>query len=66
MGFEKKVLDVVSKVTADQAYFFNGTLFVKTTDSKVACDVFNSIRENITAALAFQKVGTETCYDFLA
>ena len=28
MGFEKKVLNVVSEVTDTPAYFYNGTLFL--------------------------------------
>jgi hypothetical protein len=62
---ESKVLEVVKSVTETNAYFFNGTLFLETIDSKVATDVFFSISEKITAALAFGKVGNETSYDFL-
>jgi len=65
MSFEKRVLDVVKSVTDTNAYFFNGTLFLETTDSKVAVDVFNALWEKVTAALAFCKAGEETAYDFI-
>ncbi len=62
---EAKVLKVVKSVTDTNAYFFNGTLFLETVDSDIAVRVFNAIWENITAAVAFGKVGNETSYDFL-
>jgi hypothetical protein len=62
---EAKVLKVVKSVTDTNAYFFNGTLFLETVDSNIAVDVFNAIWKNITAAVAFGKVGNETSYDFL-
>ena len=62
---ESKVLEVVKSVTNEEAYFFEGTLFVKTVDSRVAINLFNALREKVTAALAIQKVGSETAYDFL-
>lgn len=65
MGFEKVVLNVVESVTDTPAYFYNGTLFLETIDSKVAVDVFNALCERVTAALSFGKVGAETSYDFL-
>ena len=65
MGFEKRVLNVVSEVTDTPAYFYNGTLFLETTNSKVATDVFFKLCDVVTAALAFGKCGDETSYDFL-
>ena len=65
MSFEKRVLSVVSEVTSVPAHFFNGTLFLETTDSKIATDVFFTLTEKVTAALAFGKCGSETSYDFL-
>ena len=62
---EAKVLGIVKAVTSTPAYFFNGTLFLETHDSKIAVDVFNEICENVTSALAFGKCGNETSYDFL-
>jgi hypothetical protein len=62
---EAKVLKVVKSVTDTNAYFYNGTLFLETVDSNIAVRVFNAIWENITAAVAFGKVGKETSYDFL-
>lgn len=63
--FENKVLEVVKSVTETPAYFFNGTLFLETTDSAIAVDVFNALWERVTAALSFGKCGSETSYDFL-
>ncbi len=65
MSFEAKVLAVVKNITDTSAYFFNGTLFLETHDSKIAVDVYNEIYENVTAALSFGKCGDETSYDFL-
>jgi hypothetical protein len=62
---EAVVLEVVGKITPAKAYFFEGTLFVETTDSEIAVKVFNALRKEITKALAFGKVGNETSYDFL-
>ena len=63
---ESKVLEVVKSVTDTQASFFEGTLFLETQDSKIAVEVFNAIREQVTAALMFGKTGqTETFYDFI-
>lgn len=62
---ESQVLNVVKSVTDTPAYFFNGTLFLETVDSKIATDVFFTICEKVTAALSFGKVGNETSYDFL-
>ncbi len=63
---EAKALEVVKSVTATPAYFFNGTLFLESQDSKIAVDVFNALYEQITAALAFGKYGqSQTSYDFL-
>jgi hypothetical protein len=66
MGFEKKVLAVVESVTDVRAYFFQGTLFLETEDSKVATDVFFALCDKVTAAIAYGKAGqSETSYDFL-
>ena len=63
---EQKVLEVVKSVTNTGAYFFNGTLFLETEDSKIAVDVFNALWEQVTAAITFGKCGqSETSYDFL-
>jgi hypothetical protein len=62
---EVKALEVVESITATPAYFFNGTLFLETLDSKIATDVFFALCDKVTAALAFGKCGTETSYDFL-
>ncbi len=62
---EAKVLEVVKSVTDTVAYFFNGTLFLETHDSKIAVDVFNAIWDQITPCVSFGKCGDETSYDFM-
>jgi hypothetical protein len=67
MAFEKTVLNVVKSVTTVPAYFYEGTLFLETQDSRVATQVFNALREKVTAAIAYGKVGVyDTSYDFIA
>lgn len=67
MGFEKKVLAVVEQVTDVRAYFFEGTMFLETEDSKIATEVFFKLCEDVTPAISFGKCGqSETSYDFLA
>lgn len=66
MGFEKRVLNVVSEVTDTRAYFVNGTMFLETEDSTIATDVFFKLCDEVTPAIAFGKCGqSETSYDFL-
>lgn len=66
MGLEKKVLAVVESVTDVRAYFFNGTMFLETEDSKIATDVFFALCDQVTPAISFGKCGqSETSYDFV-
>ena len=66
MGLEKKVLAVVESVTDVRAYFFNGTMFLETEDSKIATDVFFALCDQVTPAISFGLAGqSETSYDFL-
>lgn len=66
MGFEKKVLAVVEETTDVRAYFFQGTMFLETEDSKTATDVFFALCDKVTSAISFGKCGqSETSYDFL-
>jgi hypothetical protein len=62
---EAKVLEVVKSVTNTDAYFFNGTLFLNTGDSKTAVEVFSAIYNGVTPAITFCKSGNETVYDFI-
>ncbi len=63
---EAKVLEVVKSVTNVRAYFFNGTMFLETEDSKIATDVFFKLCDDVTPAISFGKAGqSETSYDFL-
>ena len=43
MGFEKKILDVISPAleTGDHAEFYNGTLFLEGVSDKTGKDVYN-------------------------
>lgn len=66
MNFEAVVLAAVKSVTDIRAYFFNGTLFLETEDSKVATDVFFALCDKVTPAISFGMCGqSETYYDFL-
>jgi hypothetical protein len=65
-NFEASVLAVVKTITNVRAYFFNGTMFLETEDSKTATDVFFALTEQVTPAISFGKCGqSETSYDFL-
>jgi hypothetical protein len=64
---EARVLEVVKSVTNVRAYFFNGTMFLETEDSKTATDVFFALCDQVTSAIAFGKAGqSKTSYDFIA
>lgn len=64
--FESNVLNVVKSVTSVRAYFFNGTMFLETEDSKIATDVFFTLCDVVTPAISFGNCGqSETSYDFL-
>jgi hypothetical protein len=66
LNFEDRVLAVVKSVTSVRAYFFNGTMFLETEDSKIATDVFFKLCDDVTPAIVFGKAGqSETSYDFL-
>jgi len=66
MAFESRVLSVVDKVTDVRAYFFQGTMFLETEDSKVAVTVFNALRQDLGCGIVFGKCGqSETSYDFV-
>jgi hypothetical protein len=66
MTFEARVLSVVKSVTDVRAYFFQGTMFLETENSKVATDVFFALTEQVTPAISYGLCGqSETSYDFL-
>ena len=66
MDFESRVLAVVKSVTTVRAYFFQGTMFLETEDSKIATDVFFALTEQVTPAISYGLCGqSETSYDFL-
>ena len=64
---ETKVLEVVKSVTGRgvNSYFFEGTLFVDTIDSKLATEVFCAITNTVTPLVSFGLCGDETSYDFI-
>lgn len=63
---ESKALAVVKEVTSTPAYFFNGTMFLETADSKIATDVFFALCDKVTSAISFGLCGqSETSYDFV-
>lgn len=63
---ETLVLSVVKSITNVRGYFFNGTFFLETEDSKIATDVFFALCDQVTPAISFGKCGqSETSYDFL-
>lgn len=67
MNFEDRILATVASVTSKRAYFFNGTMFLETEDSKIATDVYNALSvNNQTVGIIFGKCGqSETSYDFV-
>lgn len=67
MNFEERCLAIVSSVTGKRAYFFNGTMFLETEDSKIATEVYNALSvNNQTVGIIFGKCGqSETSYDFV-
>jgi hypothetical protein len=67
MNFEQRVLQLVSYVTTVRAYFFNGTMFLETEDSKIATAVYNKLDANLKGScIIFGKAGqSETSYDFV-
>lgn len=67
MNFEERVLAVVENVTSKRAYFFNGTMFLETEDSKIATRVYNALRVNFQAVgIIYGLCGqSETSYDFV-
>jgi hypothetical protein len=63
---EAKVLEVVKTVTDTHAYFFQGTMFLTTEDSKIAVKVFQTLCDEVTPGIVFGKTGDdETFYDFV-
>lgn len=66
LDFEDRVIAVVKSITTTHAYFFNGTMFLETEDSKIATDVFFALCDQVTSAISFGRCGqSETSYDFM-
>jgi hypothetical protein len=66
MAFESRVLSVVAEVTDTRAYFFQGTMFLETEDSKIAVKVLKALEDNLTCGVMFGLAGqSETYFDFV-
>lgn len=70
MNFEQRVLAIVKSITDVRAYFFQGTMFLETEDSKIATDVYNALYNdelvNCQSGIIFGLCGqSETSYDFV-
>ena len=67
MAFEKIVLDKVARVLKQdrQAYFENGTLFLRTPEQD-ARRVFSMLCRDYDWKVRVSKIGDEFAYDFVA
>lgn len=66
MSFEDRCLAITADVTSVPAYFFQGTMFLQTTDSEIATRVYNALfYNNQSCGVIFGKCGDETSYDFI-
>ena len=66
MNFEDRCIAIVKSVTEKRAYFFQGTMFLETTDSKIATAVYNALYiNNQTCGIEYGKCDSETFYDFI-
>lgn len=67
MNFEDRCIAITKSVTDKHAYFFQGTMFLATEDSKIATEVYNALAiNNQTVGIVFGKAGeSETFYDFV-
>lgn len=67
MNFEERTLAIVKSVTNKRAYFFQGTMFLETEDSKIATEVYNALSiNNQSIGIIYGKCGqSETSYDFV-
>lgn len=67
MNFEERCLAITASVTSKRAYFFQGTMFLETEDSKIATEVYNALAvNNQSCGIEYGKCGqSETSYDFI-
>jgi hypothetical protein len=67
MNFEERCIAITKSVTDKRAYFFQGTMFLETEDSKIATEVYNALAiNNQFIGIAYGKCGqSETSYDFV-
>jgi hypothetical protein len=64
MGFEKKVLDVVSKIVDGAAEFTNGTLFVECSIPE-AVRIETALLKEVRCGIILSRVGDESSFDFV-
>ena len=71
MGLEKVVINKIEEVNAelaDNAYFSNGTLFIKNSGYYNAVDIYrvmNAIKSVVTCELDLNLSGSEYAIDFI-
>lgn len=67
MDFETRCLEIVKSITTRRAYFFQGTMFLETEDSKIATQVYNALSvNNQSMGICYGLAGqSETFYDFI-
>lgn len=67
MTFEQRQLAITKSVTDASAYFFKGTMFLKTEDSEIATKVYEALCvNNQSMGIIFGLCGqSETSYDFV-
>ena len=63
--FENKILRAVAEVTANEAYFYEGTMFVDC-DARIAAKIESFLLDNMIAeGIMVCKVGSEFAFDFV-
>lgn len=71
MGLEKVVINKIAEVNpalANDAYFYNGTLFIKNSGYYNAVDIYrvmNAIKSVVTCDLDLNLSGSEYAIDFI-
>ena len=67
MTFEDRCIEITKSVTDKRAYFFEGTMFLETEDSKIATQVYDALSlNNQSVGISYGLCGqSETSYDFV-
>lgn len=61
---ETQVLNAVSKITADEAYFYNGTLFIECT-ARVAARIETILAQLFNTGIIVSPNSGEFAFDFV-